>query len=362
MQEPLDDTPESETVFSADEDELNRIIALENIASRVRDDGPGSAESIFSNGMGTVGEEVRRGKPHITEASWKEECEALEKELPKQWRQLYPRIYRPPSCRGEFFSPKVPGHVFLERFNELRPKTELEVLRDPFLLMMNTLIEHAMPQMWISKEMADAIKQTTPPIDLDWTTMQLPFPAMIFMLPRGAIVHPKDGDVRFLAYYRLTGSGGDGSQVIQLYTLCNTLQGSTFLGCEGKIIPRDILSYKVEVDAGASMTTEDNNVQKEALHLIFGALLVMAARPNLVTEPQLINRVPGKKREAPKEFWSCRVLGENYKIRREHVDLGGHHSSPRFHWVRGHWRDQPHGPGRELRKLLWIEPFTKGDL
>jgi hypothetical protein len=29
--------------------------------------------------------------------------------------------------------------------------------------------------------------------------------------------------------------------------------------------------------------------------------------------------------------------------------------------VRGHWRNQPHGPGRQDRKHIWIEPFWKGD-
>lgn len=28
--------------------------------------------------------------------------------------------------------------------------------------------------------------------------------------------------------------------------------------------------------------------------------------------------------------------------------------------VRGHWRQQAHGPARALRKTLWIQPFWKG--
>ncbi len=28
--------------------------------------------------------------------------------------------------------------------------------------------------------------------------------------------------------------------------------------------------------------------------------------------------------------------------------------------VRGHWRNQPHGPGSMLRKRIWIAPFWKG--
>ena len=43
-----------------------------------------------------------------------------------------------------------------------------------------------MPQVWISSELAHAIKQSVPAIDLNWTTMKFPFAGMTFMLPRGA--------------------------------------------------------------------------------------------------------------------------------------------------------------------------------
>jgi hypothetical protein len=34
-------------------------------------------------------------------------------------------------------------------------------------------------------------------------------------------------------------------------------------------------------------------------------------------------------------------------------------SCPRW-LVRGHWRNQAHGEGRALHKMLWVEPFEKG--
>ena len=47
--------------------------------------------------------------------------------------------------------------------------------------------------------------------------------------------------------------------------------------------------------------------------------------------------------------------------------LGGTQYEPRRYAqdqrvvVRGHWRNQPHGPGRVLRKRIWIHPYEKGD-
>jgi hypothetical protein len=87
----------------------------------------------------------------------------------------------------------------------------------------------------------------------------------------------------------------------------------------------------------------------------------MEARPHLITEPCLINRVQ-LKQEASKEFWPPRILGQYYKVKHEAAEPGGgHHSSPRLHWVMGHWRDQPPGPGRELRRMVWIDPHTRGE-
>lgn len=49
---------------------------------------------------------------------------------------------------------------------------------------------------------------------------------------------------------------------------------------------------------------------------------------------------------------------------REHVAAaasGRAHSAPKVQFlVRGHWREQVHGPKRALRKRIWIEPFWKG--
>jgi hypothetical protein len=73
-----------------------------------------------------------------------------------------------------------------------------------------------------------------------------------------------------------------------------------------------------------------------------------------------------------KRFAKAPPAGERYQLAapvkidlrevvREH--LGGKHKggSPKVQFVvRGHWRDQTHGPQRSLRKRIWIEPFWKG--
>ena len=41
-------------------------------------------------------------------------------------------------------------------------------------------------------------------------------------------------------------------------------------------------------------------------------------------------------------------------------DSGGRRRHDKRFWVSGHWRQQACGPGRKLRKPLWISPFLKG--
>lgn len=60
------------------------------------------------------------------------------------------------------------------------------------------------------------------------------------------------------------------------------------------------------------------------------------------------------------------VLGGQYTIDRKRdpeIEEGigiGKKLACRF-WVSGHYRNQPHGKGRKERRLIWIEPFMKGE-
>ena len=50
------------------------------------------------------------------------------------------------------------------------------------------------------------------------------------------------------------------------------------------------------------------------------------------------------------------------RLREGAGEAAGTHNSPRPHWRRGHWRMQPHGEGRLLRRQVFIAPiFVCGD-
>lgn len=97
------------------------------------------------------------------------------------------------------------------------------------------------------------------------------------------------------------------------------------------------------------------------------AVWVMAGQvlPQLIiSPPRAMKRRAGRLVQgAPPTWGDIHVV----TLRRAHesadVDDDGDHDGPVWghQWVvRGHWRWQPHGEGRALRKLIWIGPHIKG--
>lgn len=331
----------------------------------------------------------------------------LEQAEPAMWKMVYPRIYPHNIVKGGRYYPSTdPAHFFLmaawsmnrliathgDRLHDgstprvtgsrgnLKPSTDTREFE-----MATQLVRFGTQQTWITEEMALAIRQTTPPVDLDWPTIKLPFPAMVFMLPRGTLSHPTDGEVRFVAYARTPKMDEYHSPLapVVLWTeydnMCFTAATETgsvlTWSMSANVLPvvnlgdMDTFFDRLQaqstnlrsIDPGYSVerTEDDYTLQKAAMHYIFGALLIMLDRPDLISPGQLQKRVQ-RRGGTSQEWWCPRILGENYRVRRPDVDHVGTHISPRFHWVRGFWRNQAYGPESSLRKRKWIEPFTRG--
>ena len=121
----------------------------------------------------------------------------------------------------------------------------------------------------------------------------------------------------------------------------------------------------------ADLTEVDSEFLEKMGVILFGTILAMNARPQLVEKGKLIKRVGKAGSEQAREFWSPNVIGARYKFKREVPRIvhgkfeqatreGGTHASPRLHWRRGHYRNQPVGPGRKERKTIWLEPCLIG--
>jgi hypothetical protein len=131
------------------------------------------------------------------------------------------------------------------------------------------------------------------------------------------------------------------------------------------IVPRDELSWdkiedlpdNVEIDA-------DREACKTIQRVIFGALAYAT-----MVDRAIVERSPGppKKKHAPHQpsirHWT---IGSTIKIDPELVRAARRGAREvairikRRFIVRGHYRDQAHGPRRSLRTSRWIAPFYKG--
>jgi hypothetical protein len=101
---------------------------------------------------------------------------------------------------------------------------------------------------------------------------------------------------------------------------------------------------------------EDIEISKKMTSLSVKLLLGMTACPEHVVEATGY-RPPKFKGSicVQSALWHPNWIGAAYKS--QHEAGTGHHASPRWHWRKGHWRNQPYGKGRALKKLIWIEPI-----
>lgn len=321
----------------------------------------------------------------VTEAMEREVFDRIERDMPALWRVCYPRIYREPKC-GRYYSAKKPARqltiIGMKILQNLVAPSEIYEFH-----LASHLARFRVPMYWLSDSIAEALQKTTPPGAIDWYHMPMPFDAAVFMLPKGSLVHPTDGDVSFVCYARMPAGANFESKLVPGKPYC-TLNGGMVLAAAVESgyfihwnIPLDKYGPRVTMEElsglmrqfsgnehataiqlrDGGMKPADFELGPTVAHFIFSTILLMTARPDLVTTGKLTNKTPTKKGREPKEFWSPNVIGEHYKLRREHgPSQGGTHSSPRFHWVQGFWREQPHGPALALRRSQWIEPYTRG--
>lgn len=305
---------------------------------------------------------------------------------PDLWAKVYPRIYEEVATNGQYCSPKdlactlIGAAVRIEQgFLGDNEKTEV--------VWASKLTAHRVPCYWLTPDLAEALKLTTPPQTLNLQTMKLPFEAAVFFLPKGTLAHETDeGEATYVSYYRTE----LGEQIRSLARgrpefwfpmgngVISILAGTTAEHVLHWTIPTQTPVNLGQLDEliqlfgsqwqthhseyplfDSNMNDADNRFMARVTHLVLGTLVLMTARPELVTPGSLQRRIQKKDRPA-REFWSPNIIGKNYRLRRLYIPQGGTHASPRFHWVRGFYREQPYGEKHLLRKEIWVEPYQRG--
>lgn len=205
----------------------------------------------------------------------------------------------------------------------------------------------------------------TDPSEIDLPSLRLPFRGMLFMIPdRFAIgaegtsytkIHVCDlDDCRDFVVGEAR--GGERRPAIAIYAT----DGPRILST---IAPRAELSWAALEELPDDVSLDvDREARKTIQRVVFGALAYATAVDRAITE-----RFPGtpkKRRDQPSiAHWT---IGRTIKIDPELVRVArsgareiAFRIKSRF-VVRGHYRNQAHGPSRSLRTMKWIAPFFKG--
>lgn len=337
---------------------------------------------------------LKKVLPELTGSSVPQLVERMVQELaPELMARYYPRIYE---ATGRYHSPKQCAAFLANSVLETQ-RVSYDKTPTAYRLMMPALepmAQRGMPMFFIAPDLLEAVLRTDFSDDIDWTELALPYEQGIFILPKGAFVHPTDGEVSMIIWARF--QKGDyplpprlgravteiRNQAMVLLALCpdNSIWYDSCLSAEHrKVLQLRNLFYRAPGEPSpkvrkSSFMDEDLSEKDEPFldnigTIAFGTLLAMNARPELLERGKLLRKVA--KGEKVREFWSPNVIGSRYKLKREVPKVvggkfvhatreGGTHASPRMHWRRGHFRNQAHGEGRRDRKTIWIEPTLIG--
>jgi hypothetical protein len=115
----------------------------------------------------------------------------------------------------------------------------------------------------------------------------------------------------------------------------------------GVWVPGTVSTIRHEVDAVSASTL-----------FMLAVLEALGHRLTRLGEPLYAGR--GERRRVQRELPALRVLSLSSGASVRPQEAAGAVAWSRRWIVRGHWRNQPCGPSRSLRRRIWIDPFIKG--
>jgi hypothetical protein len=216
------------------------------------------------------------------------------------------------------------------------------------------MMEYDFPTYYVSQRIFDAIRHTHPPANQTWEHISFPFPAIAFMLPRGALKHVKDGrDVTFIAIAKIAGPYGE--RVCVFYPYCDSGVSDSCAIPLTELLEPTVGWMQANTSKGVPV---DSDMSAYCFALAANLLCVMNNRRELI---QLGEKLTSKKPPKPgrKPQHSPTWLGLHYQIRYE-AGIDPDMPSSRFTeigWRCGHFKEQRFGKGRKDSKTIWIEPY-----
>jgi hypothetical protein len=303
----------------------------------------------------------------------------------------YPRAYQAPHeypsfkavaqalCRPAFFKYTSQSTGNRALFDE--------VMQDAFAAT-GRLLHQAVPTYFVDKSILQAILETDPPEDTALDSLEWPMEALLFVLPKGTLVSLEDGDCPYLVMARHKGGQEMSLPAAEVGSIwfeqdCFTFTTSpigkfempvfaTSTNSTDSPLIRDVVKKDFPgllfgkedawgVRSKINLPENDRSFLRTMMDLSFRLLMLMLARPDMVSAGRALPQAEKLKKKGAKEVWTPNFIGRGYVPRQEPKEsIGGDSGTkhgPRTHWRRGHYRSQPYGPKMSLRKLIWMEPM-----
>lgn len=326
---------------------------------------------------------------------------ALPARQPLTYRAIYPRRIQPPPgyTNPRFYSATL--------WSQLRIALEPEMKMLPHVTgIVNCLMQlvYQVPTYFVRSEFAQAVAQTEAPSDFKFSEIHWPLPAMLFVLPTDfvlkyfgfmcpfiSITNNQPGIYPNMLLKRLPKCE---MPIAAFSPIDNQVERITFVyPCYSKDrVPVDYTgNYPVSMNVNEMASapfTDATYMEEKHLHLLFDPhetvadlpegeaerefqnkvtafavklMLALTARPNIIKTGPLARPERFKKGVRRDALWHPNLVGWDYRaVRQDSGAPTGTHASPRMHWRKGHWRNQPYGPKpwseTTAKKLLWIEP------
>jgi len=128
--------------------------------------------------------------------------------------------------------------------------------------------------------------------------------------------------------------------------------------------------FRVSMESRFNYADEGYKTYIENLTFVIKFAMLMNSEQFVTTNLPVPGYKPGKVSKKAAEIrakllwkWGKRLKVDLPKPDPAEQHEGRHsetHKSPVRHWVRGFFRQQPYGPGRNSRKVIWVQPFWRG--
>lgn len=311
--------------------------------------------------------------------------EILATQYAEEIKAIAPKRYVSPENGCEYISHKelVTRDVenLISAGETLRHTRTLDEGKQLTTLNLAQLLHYGRQTYYLNPELGEALLRTEPPNEVPTSEIKWPFPAFRVILPRNWFPLG-DYTIDFVDIaFHPTGPSTLLPQVLTDAFLRREVQvlvakdnivittstKTSTSGRESFFINRpwadstiaDIRKNFDTTSATINLSDKEHRDSERLLLLTVNILMLLHSVPEETT-PEAQER--GEKKHNGKvireALWKPRIIGrKSFSNERDGSESASTGKVQSAHWRCGHWKRQPHGPDKALRKTIWIKPY-----